>query len=189
MKKITSILLMALLAFQLTACSNDLSEILPERFSENDIYPEDGYAEGRMNDVMHTVFFDYSVNSAYLCSEYNGYVPADGYTLLVADITVKNTLNQTIEMYDTDFQIQWGDDTNEEAYGYPITTSADTVSDEQLPSLYELAIDEERSGALVFEVPTGYTDYSISYLEIYSDDSQGDVFFVYFTARASEDQM
>ncbi len=185
MKKLASILLMALLAFNLTACSSDSVADIFGDDANGQIYAEDGYAEGRFGDVMHTYFFNYTVNSAYLTNDYNGYVPADGYTLLVADVTVENTFNESIEMYDTDFQIQWGDEDDEEAYDFPITYFTDPVSDEQLPGTYELGIDGSRTGILVFEVPTGYTDFSISYLELFSDESEGDVFFVYFTAENS----
>ena len=130
-------------------------------------YAEDGYAEGRLGDTMHTYFFDYTVNSAYLCDTFEGYTPIlDGYRLLVADVTVKNTNRESIPMYDTDFQVRWSD-TSEDAY--------------------DLAVDEERTGLLVFEVPEGETDFSISYLELFDDGteegSSGDTFFVYFTAE------
>ena len=131
---------------------------------------------------MHTEFFDYTVNSAYLCDDYEGYIPAEGYRLLVADVTVKNTFNESIPMFDTDFQAQWTDD-SEDAYALPLTYYMDQVSDQQLPTEYELAVDEERTGALVFEVPEGEKDFSISYLELFEDGSEGDVFFVYFTAE------
>ena len=49
-------------------------------------------------------------------------------------------------------------------------------------------MDEERTGLLVFEVPAGETDFSISYLELFDDGTaegeKGDTFFVYFTAEA-----
>ena len=57
------------------------------------------------------------------------------------------------------------------------------MSDEQLPESYELAINEEKTGLLVFEVPEGEKDFSISYLELFDDDSEGDVYFVFFTAE------
>ena len=150
-------------------------------------YAEDGYAEGRLGDTMHTYFFDYTVNSAYLCDTFEGYTPIlDGYRLLVADVTVKNTNRESIPMYDTDFQVQWSD-TSEDAYEFPITYYTDAVSDQQLPTEYDLAVDEERTGLLVFEVPEGETDFSISYLELFDDGteegSSGDTFFVYFTAE------
>lgn len=75
--------------------------------------------EGRLNDTMHTMFFDFTVTGAYLAKEYEGYQPAEGNQLLVADITVKNTFRESIEMYDTDFQAQWGEDEDPEAYSTP----------------------------------------------------------------------
>ena len=51
----------------------------------------------------------------------------------------------------------------------------------------ETCPDEERTGELVYEVPAGFTDFSIAYLEQFVDEdgneSTGDTFFVYFTAE------
>ena len=144
-----------------------------------------------VGDTISTAFFDFTVNSAYLTSDYAGYTPAEGNVLLVANITVKNTFEQSIEMYDTDFQVQWDD--GDDAYAYPITTDMETytevepVGENQLPGTYPMAVDEERSGELVYEVPSGFTDFSIAYLEQFVDDSgeesTGETFFVYFTAE------
>ena len=103
---------------------------------------------------MQTYFFDYTVNSAYTCTEFAGTTPAEGSMFLVADVTVRNTDNRSIEMYDTDFQAQWGSD-GEEDFRVPITYDTEnqmdlpTLTDEQLPSTYTLAVDEERTGLLV----------------------------------------
>lgn len=155
------------------------------------ISSEDGYGEGRLGDTMQTYFFDYTVNSAYTCTEFAGTTPAEGSMFLVADVTVRNTDNRSIEMYDTDFQAQWGSD-GEEDFRVPITYDTEnqmdlpTLTDEQLPSTYTLAVDEERTGLLVYEVPAGFQDFSISYQEMFSDDSYGDTFFVFFTAEPQE---
>lgn len=147
-------------------------------------YPdENGNAEGRLGDTMHSYFFDYTVNSAYLCDEYEGYTPADGNEILVADITIKNTSTSTLPMYDTDFQIQWNDDADD-AYGFPITWDLnDVLNDQMLPGEYELSIGKSINGLLVYEVPAGNKDFSISYLEMFDDNTTGNVFFVYFTAE------
>ena len=50
---------------------------------------------GRTGDTMETYFFDFTVNSAYLTSDYAGRTPGEGNVLLVADITVKNTFEQS----------------------------------------------------------------------------------------------
>lgn len=86
-----------------------------------------GSSEGRTGDTMETYFFDFTVNSAYLTSDYAGRTPGEGNVLLVADITVKNTFEQSIEMYDTDFQVQWDD--GDDAYAYPITTDMETYTE------------------------------------------------------------
>lgn len=159
-----------------------IEESVEEPVQAEGITAQDGYGEGRMGDTMKTYFFDYAVNSAYLCDEFNGYVPTEGNRLLVAEVTVKNTFNESIVMYDTDFQVQWNS-TGEEDYDFPITFYADPVSDEQLPAEYELGINKDRTGLLVFEIPADRKDFSISYLELFDDDSEGNVFFVFFTAE------
>ncbi len=199
MKKLACALLAGVLAVALTACgagssgsSSSDSRSLPGSSQQEQQQPAsdtitavDGYAEGRMGDVMQTYFFNYSVNSAYVCDSYEGYTPAEGNALLVAEVTVKNTGRQSIEMYDTDFQAQWGD---EEGFSVPITydmetgAELETVSAEQLPGIYTLGINESKTGLLVFEIPAGMYDLSISYMEYFSDESTGDTFFVFFTA-------
>ena len=174
-KRLLTAALALTLALGLTACGGD-----------------GGSNEGRVDDTMETYFFDFTVNSAYLTNDYEGYTPAEGNTLLVADITVKNTFQESIEMYDIDFQAQWGEE-GEDAYAYPITTDMETfteldpVGENQLPGTYPMAVDEERNGELVYEVPAGHVDFSISYLEQFVDDageeSTGEVYFVYFTAE------
>ncbi|SFP68442.1 protein of unknown function [Oscillibacter sp. PC13] len=147
-------------------------------------YAKDGYGEGGMGDTMHTYFFDYTVNSADTRDEFEGYTPVqEGYVLLVADVTVKNTGTSGIVMYDTDFQVQWN---QKSEYDVPITYYTDHISDEQLPTEYELAADEERSGLLIFEVPAGKNEFTISYLERFEDGTdtgeKGDAFCVSFQA-------
>lgn len=188
MKKFAGIIVATMLAFSLVGCGpvdSAIQNIAGGSLGNSGVVTadDDGYAEGRIGDVMKTYFFNYSVNSAYTCNEYEGYTPSEGNKLLVAEVTVKNTDRSTVTMYDTDFQVQWGDDDNDDAYDAPITYYGNTVSDEQLPEEYDLAVNEERTGLLVFEVPEDSKDYSISYLEQFSNDTEGDVFFVFFTAK------
>ena len=156
MKKFVGIIVATVLAFSLVGCGpvdsaiQNIASSGSNTSSKSGVVTadDDGYAEGRMGDVMRTYFFDYTVNSAYTCNDYEGYTPSEGNKLLVAEITVKNT-----------------------------------VSDEQLPEEYDLGVNEEKTGLLVFEVPEDSKDYSISYLEQFSNDTEGDVFFVFFTAK------
>ena len=137
--------------------------------------------EGKMGSTMKTAWFNFTVNDAYYTEDaIGGYTPSAGNVLVVVDITVKNTFSETIPMFDTDFQLQWGDD-SEDAYSFPVVTNEEII-DDQLPEEYELKIKEERTGVLVFEAPEGNEDFSLSFLEYYEDDSEGNLFFVYFTA-------
>lgn len=183
MKKVGAALLAALLVLALAGCGSKDSEE-----AANEVYAEDGYGEGRMGDTMHTYFFDYTVNSAYVCGTYEGYIPADGNELLVAEVTVKNASAQSIPMWDDDFQAQWNEEGNDDAYSWPITEDVEPVSSEQLPAEYDLAAEEERTGLLVFEVPAGNQDFSISYRELFdngtAEGEPGDTFFVFFTAES-----
>ena len=123
-----------------------------------------------------------------MCAEFEGYQPAEGNQLLVAEVTIKNTFDEEIEMYDTDFQAQWGG-SGDDDFSVPITWDGTEegmtpLTDDQLPGIYSLAKGESRTGLLVFEVPEGKTELSISYMEAFDDDSTGETFFVNFYSRA-----
>lgn len=201
MKRKLAIALCAVMMLGLTACGDKKvgdaetkapsteasateAETDTEAAEDGVITATDGYGEGRQGDVMRTYFFDYTINDAYTCTDLNNYVPADGNQLLVVNITVKNTSRASLEMYDSDFQAQWGGDGDDD-YSWPITVAAEEAqaTADQLPGTYELAIDESRTGTLVYEVPTGEQDFSISYMELFDNDTEGDTFFVYFTAK------
>ena len=147
---------------------------------------DEDFNEGRVGDVMHTVFFDYTVNDAYTCGAYGNYTASEGGKVLVVEVTIKNTFSKTIEMYDTDFQILWGGEDDDD-FRVPITTDPDTweeldvVGEDQLPGTYTLGVNKERTGLLVYDVPADVEDFSIAYLEIFEDESEGDLHAVFFT--------
>ncbi len=184
-KKLASLALAVVLAATaLTGCGNSSDD--PNAKTSSVGYPdEDGYAEGNLGDTMHTEFFDFTVNSAYTCASYEDYIPMDGHQMLIAELTIKNTFSESIPMFDTDFQIQWSDDADE-AYDFPITIyleAGKTVGANMFPDQYELAKKESRTGILAFEVPVGETQFNISYQTVFEDESTGNMFFVFFSAK------
>lgn len=146
------------------------------------IEAEDGFASGNATDIMRTAFFDFSIDSAYTADSYQSFAAEEGNQLLIAQITIKNTMTSSIPMFDTDFQAQWGDDEDDQAFSFPLTAEGDAAEGEMLPEEYELAINESRTGLLVFQVPADKKDFSVSYQEIFDTQEKGDTFFVYFTA-------
>ncbi len=175
MKRTCAAILFLLTVLFLTACGGKSIDL------------DDGpqYYEGKISDTMNTYFFDFTVNSASLTDTY-GDITLEEDSFLVTSITVKNTTDKTITMYDTDFQAQWDED-SEDAYRLPITYEyedglIDTMR--QLPSEYDLLAGESKTGELVFIVPENRKEYSISYQELLIDNDgkelEGDVFFVFF---------
>ena len=91
-------------------------------------------------------------------------------------------------MFDWDFIVLYPDTTSDEqVYDYPITSYEDvdipqTALQTLLPSEYTLQAGESRTGLLLFEVPAGDTEFVISYIEYFDDDTAGDTFDVSVTA-------
>lgn len=187
MKKWTALVLALCLAFSLTACSNvpadDSSSASGAGNSDSETRSSGNVTTGELGDTLTNVFFSYRVEDAYLADEYEGKTPSAGNDFLIATIKVKNVCKDDLPMFSSDFQIQWGDDDNDEAFGYPI----DQFTDEQMEDEYTLPVGESVTKVVVYEVPhgavaEGVADYSISYVEIYGDDFEGDLYFVYFPA-------
>ena len=78
MKKFVGIIVATVLAFSLVGCGpvdsaiQNIASSGSNTSSKSGVVTadDDGYAEGRMGDVMRTYFFDYTVNSAYTCNDY-----------------------------------------------------------------------------------------------------------------------
>lgn len=165
MKKTWSMIVAVVLAFCLTACVGVNPLAAPK-------------LDGEIGDTLSNMFFDWTVNSADSVTEYEGYTPADGYQLVVCNVTVANTFGEALPMYDADFQLQWGD--GEEDYAW----SLDPYADSMMPTEWELATDSSASYDLVYEVPADLTDFIIVYLEQYIDedgnDGEGDLYTIQF---------
>lgn len=177
-----------LLLLLLCACGGGADSGGPADSGGREVRAEDGYAEARVGDLIHSYFMDFTVNSAYTTSDYHGHTAPEGRKVLVVNMTVKNTFSESIPMYDDDFQGQWSTSPETDEFAWPITEgpdggALDTVAEEQFPAEYELAVDESRTGTLVFDVPAEEKDFSVAHLELFDDKSEGDTFFVYFTAK------
>ena len=187
MKRLFKLLTTALLVVSCAACgnSNSVSGIV----NKDVVTPTDGYAEGGIGDTMRTAWFDFTVNRAELKDSYGSVVPNDGETLLVVNVTLNNTFTEAIPMFDSDFQAQWGADGDDD-YRFPVTFDDPTMIEKgMLEAEYELGAGKTVTGDLVFSVPGGQSEYSLSFLEYYApgegeeNGAEGDLFFVYFSAQ------
>ena len=69
----------------------------------------------------------------------------------------------------------------EDEWDVPLTYAVNTLSgDDLLKTAYKLQKNESITGDIVYQVPTDSDYYIFSYLEQFSDDTEGDLFAVYF---------
>ena len=61
-----------------------------------------------VGDTISTAFFDFTVNSAVASADHEGYTAQDGYKLVVADLTIKNTETYSMPMGQYDFYDRLG---------------------------------------------------------------------------------
>ena len=137
--------------------------------------------ESHVGDAVSTLWFDYVVNSAEPMETYEGYTAAEGNKLVVVDLTMKNTFDESVPMFDTDFQLYWGEYGDDE-WALPL----EVYCEAQFPADYYLSINETREGVLVYEVPSDIRDFTLAFLEVKDNGTEegeeGDLYLTYFTA-------
>lgn len=145
----------------------------------DDVYAYDGAGIGYVGDIMHTYWFDFTVNDIMFCQNFQGYTAREGYQLIVLDMTIENTFDEEVPMFDTDFWVEWGEDD----YSYPVSDLYD-ISTDFLPECYYLTTDDIVTGLLMYEVPVGYSEYMLIFEEYFEDGDVGDWFGVYLYSDA-----
>lgn len=134
-----------------------------------------------LGETVSTAWFDYVVTNVETQNEYGGYISAQGDQLVVVELTLKSTYTQPVTMFDTDFQLSWSEMDLDETQCMPV----EYYCDQQLPTEYELAPRESRSGVLVYQVPQDVGDLQLVFQEIFDDGTQegrpGDTYWVDLT--------
>lgn len=137
--------------------------------------------ETHVGDTVSTSWFDYTITSAGAVSRYEGRTADAGSKLIVVELTLENRFDEPVPMYDTDFQLYWGEYA-EDQWALPL----ETYCAEQLPKTYTLSVSETRSGVLVYQVPEQASDFTLAFLEVFdngtSEGEEGDVYLTYFSA-------
>ncbi|MGN1389272.1 MAG: DUF4352 domain-containing protein [Bulleidia sp.] len=151
--------------------------------AQKEVTSASGYGQGEIGDLIHTSFFDWTVNDAWQTDEYEGITPSAGHSLLVVSMTLTDTrTDESVPMYDSDFQVQWGG-TEDTDFAVPVTYESSIEGGETMfAAQYTLEPGTSVTNQLVFEVPSGYTDFSMLFQEYFSDESLGDLFCVKFSA-------
>lgn len=121
-----------------------------------------------LGDTVSTAWFDYTVTGVESTEEYGGYISAEGEQLVVVELSLKSTYPQPVTMFDSDFQLSWADMSQDDTRCMPV----EYYCLQQLPSEYELAPRENRSGVLVYQVPDDQQTFYFTFQEIYDDGTE-----------------
>ena len=179
MKNLLSVILFAGI---LTGCSpfrmqnQELITPIDQQVSvDNRTY--DGFAQGRIGDILKTEWFTFQLNEVNFLSEYDGYVAAEDNELIVANLTIKNTFFEPILFANWEFSLLL--ENNEDVIEIePLNLNYMSGS---APSEFELKRGEVVTYDFVYEVPKdNFGEYSIAFVEAYEDDFVGDWYFIYF---------
>ena len=175
MKKLIKII-MALLLIMVSACGAKEEEV------------EEKVLEGGLKDTLTTMFFSYSVNEAYLIEEINERIPEEGKQFLVIDVTVNNTDDpeseeaKDLSMMDTDLYLAYeaGEIDAISAYGH------EALVEGELPSKYDVAPGESKTGKMVFVVPAVQKTFTLKTQDLYTSSEEegvieGDIYSITFT--------
>lgn len=177
MKKTGKILLAAAAMVMMTGCSQYKT------------------TEGKVNEAVKTMFYNFTVNGAYMTQSIDAAVPSAGNVFVVVNITVENTYKGTLSMTDGHFQLQTisaeesadASASPDVTYAIPITSKNSTVLlEDELPATYDLAEKETRTGTLIFEMPSTESVFNFCTADYfnYANDSEvttGNTFFVTIT--------
>lgn len=147
-------------------------------------FPEEGsgVTETLLGDTFSTRWFDCAAEEAESRESYEGYTAASGNKLVVVELELKNTFHEAVSMYDTDFQLYWGDCGPDE-WAMPL----EVFCENQLPREYDLEPGKSREGQLVYEVPREETELTLAFLELIENGTEegeeGDLFLIRFTVE------
>ena len=120
--------------------------------------------EVHVGDTVSTSWFDYTITSAQSADSYQDRTADEGCKLIVVELTIQNRFDEPVPMYDSDFQLYWGEYAQDQ-WALPL----EPYCSEQLPQEYSLAVGETREGALVYQVPDSACDFTLAFLEVFDN--------------------
>lgn len=197
MKKLSVLLLALAVTFGSAGCTRKtLSDIVNENNggTENNTTTgsDNGYHEYEVGDSVETMFFNFTVEDFLSSTDISGNKPDAGKQFVAVKIKVENTFGQDIQMFSTDFLLEW-DKTSADDEGVDGPHSyydKDEIFNEEFEKEYTLTSGESKEGVLVFEIPEGVTDVSLTAQDIYNDKQgnqhKGDVYIVHIDLSAQQ---
>ena len=180
--KIISVILMSLvlgryaLPFQSDKYPSWTTNGILEAYTLTDGRLVDGWMGAKVGQKINAKWYDLTVNYAEILDEYEGYKASDGKKLVHASITVENTSDKIVYLFDGDFALVCNLQKEERSYTY----SMDAYAKDMLSNEMSVNIGETKIIHTVYEIDKDIDDtMAIYYYEQYSDGQKGNKYYVY----------
>ncbi len=136
-----------------------------------------GWMGSYIGEKVSAKWYDFVVNYTEELSEYKGYKAADGKKLIHANITITNTSDKEVYLFEDDFALIWNLDKEERSY----VSSMNAYTDTMLKNEIAIKIGETKTIDTVYEIDKDIKKpLAIYYYEQYIDDGQkGNKYYVY----------
>lgn len=185
MNKKVKLLSLLLLAMSLTGCSLPFQSTkypawntkgVLESYTLTDGRVVDGWLGASIKDKVSAKWYDFTVNSVEFTKTYETYTASDGNTLVHANITINNTSDKTIYLFDGDFALVWNLSDENRSYTYSLEAFTDTMLTNELA----IGIGETKTIDTVYEISSDTKKpMAIYYYEQYSDGQKGNKYYIY----------
>ena len=185
MKRI-KLLLLSLMLILLTGCSLPLqtnnypawsTKGLLESYTLTDGRVIDGWMGAQIGDSIQAKWYTFKVNKAEYIDSYENYKAPSDKVLIHASITIKNTSDKDVYLFDGDFALVWNLDKEERNYTY----SMDAFTSKMLSNEMIIHKGEEKEIETIYEIDKSLIKdtKAIYYYEQYSDGQRGNKYYVY----------
>ena len=185
MRNKLKIITLLMLTFTLSGCTLPLQSTnypawntkgVLESYTLTDGRVVDGWLGASVQDSVSAKWYDFKVNSVEFVNSYEGYTAADGNILIHANITITNTSDKTVYLFDGDFALIYNLEKEDRPYIY----SKEAYTDTMLKN--ETAIDKGETKTIdtVYEISKNEKKpMAIYYYEQYSDGQKGNKYYIY----------
>ena len=141
---------------------------------------ETSQTEFQIGDAVATAWFEYTILHVQAADIYEEYAASSGSELIVVELSIRNTFQKLVPLFDADFQLYWGA-YREDEWALPIAQ----FCNDQLPMEYILSAGETWEGVLLYEVPVAASDFTFAFLERFNNGTEegedGSLFLTYFS--------
>lgn len=136
----------------------------------------DGWEGASIQDNVTAKWYNFTVNYVESVNEYEGYTAADGNILIHANITITNTSDKTVYLFDGDFALIYNLEQEDRPYIY----SKEAYTDTMLKNETAINKGERKTIDTVYEISKKINKpMAIYYYEQYSDGQKGNKYYVY----------